>query len=367
MKALFFDDRNTLGEGFVVRELIKQTKDHNDNLCYIAQMKDGQEFEYKNAIIMDDLKCPKCKSNEHLVFRGDTPDKVTDGYVGACLKCEEDFYLFELQDTTCTMCMDSIIHNFNIGDTVTVTNDRDDYEDNVMEDVMLNCEGKKLTIDEILVIDKELVHYFCKDENGMSPILRGQRIAFIDADLIQFQPIVTCFNANNYTTRQLIEMEFENLPDSEHKDNMIDEALQLVEECGYTVGEAANEVLSEAKGQIVDSITGIPQLQDIKKDFLSFVGHWINDQECRTGENRTDGTVTYNQDGLYLYEFQTREDAFKYLFEDSRSVPYAIAEYYEEASIYNGEETFDELKYYNGFNPSWIDSKRALQIKVVSF
>lgn len=51
-----------------------------------------------------------------------------------------------------------------------------------------------------------------------------------------------CFNANDYTTRQLIEMEFENLPDSEHKDNMIDEALQLVEECGYTVGEATNEV-----------------------------------------------------------------------------------------------------------------------------
>ncbi|NBK99293.1 MAG: hypothetical protein EOM50_14990 [Erysipelotrichia bacterium] len=57
-----------------------------------------------------------------------------------------------------------------------------------------------------------------------------------------------CFNANDYTTRQLIEMEFEDLPDSEHKDNMIDEALQLVEECGYTVGEAANTILSEKKG-----------------------------------------------------------------------------------------------------------------------
>lgn len=57
-----------------------------------------------------------------------------------------------------------------------------------------------------------------------------------------------CFNANDYTTHQLLQMEFQNVPNSEHRDNMIDEALQLVEECGYTVGEAANTILSEKKG-----------------------------------------------------------------------------------------------------------------------
>jgi len=57
-----------------------------------------------------------------------------------------------------------------------------------------------------------------------------------------------CFNANDYTTRQLIEMEFDDLPDSEHKDNMIDEALQLVENGGYTVPDAASTILSEKRG-----------------------------------------------------------------------------------------------------------------------
>lgn len=50
------------------------------------------------------------------------------------------------------------------------------------------------------------------------------------------------FDANNYTSRQLLEMEFQNVPNSTHKDNLIAEALQLVKECGYTVGEATNEV-----------------------------------------------------------------------------------------------------------------------------
>jgi len=161
------------------------------------------------------------------------------------------------------------------------------------------------------------------------------------------------FNANNFTTHQLIEMEFQNVPNSTHKENLIAEALQLVESCGYTVSEAANEVIVSVE------LTGLSQLSATKDSFLTFVGNWINGQDCRTGENRTDGTVSYNQDGLYLYEFKTREDAFKYLFDDNRSVPYAMAEYYKEASEYNGEETFDEWKFHNEFNPSWLDSKRA--------
>jgi len=56
------------------------------------------------------------------------------------------------------------------------------------------------------------------------------------------------FDANNYTSRQLLEMEFQNVPNSTHKDNLIAEALQLVEVNGYTVGEAANEVLAEKRG-----------------------------------------------------------------------------------------------------------------------
>lgn len=181
-------------------------------------------------------------------------------------------------------------------------------------------------------------------------------------------PQTKCFNANEYTTRDLLEREFQNVPNGARKENLIAEALQLVEECAYTVGEAANEVLCDLNNPVeTTSFTGLPLLSSIKEHFLTFVGEWANGKECRTGENRADGTVSYNQDGLYLYEFQTREDAFKYLFEDDRSVPYAMAEYYQEASEYNGEETFDELKYFNGFNPSWIDSERALQLKVASF
>ena len=153
------------------------------------------------------------------------------------------------------------------------------------------------------------------------------------------------FNATGYTTRELLEMEFQNVPNGAQKENLIAEALQLVEECAYTVGEAANEV------KVAIVMTGLPLLSDIKEHFLTFVGEWSTAKECRTGENRADGTVSYNQDGLYLYEFHTREDAFNYLFEDVRSVPFAIAEYDEEA--------FGEWEFHNEFNPLWIDSKRA--------
>lgn len=151
-------------------------------------------------------------------------------------------------------------------------------------------------------------------------------------------------NANDYTTRQLLEKEFQNVPNSTHKDNLIAEALQLVEVNGYTVGEAANEVLAENT-----SFVGLPELFSIRETFLTYVGEWSNGKECRTGENREDGTVTYLMDGLYLYEFKTREDAFKYLFDDNRSVPFAIAEYDEELTQTNGEETFGEWEFHNGF------------------
>lgn len=174
--------------------------------------------------------------------------------------------------------------------------------------------------------------------------------------------LLECFNspkavhlltdANNHTTRQLLEKEFQNVPNSTHKDNLMAEALQLVEVNGYTVGEAANEVLAENT-----SFVGLPELFSIRDTFLTYVGEWTNGKECRTGENREDGTVTYLMDGLYLYEFKTREDAFKYLFDDDRTVPYAMAEYDEELTEANGECSFGEWEFHNGFDPLWLDSK----------
>lgn len=84
----------------------------------------------------------------------------------------------------------------------------------------------------------------------------------------------------------------------------------------------------------------------------------MNGKECRTGENRANGTVTYNQDGLYLYEFKTREDAYKYFFEDNRSIPYAFAEYNEDESEEKGEETFGKWEFNNGFKPEWLDANK---------
>ena len=62
-------------------------------------------------------------------------------------------------------------------------------------------------------------------------------------------------------------------------------------------------------------------------------------------------------DGLYLYEFKTREDAFKYLYDDDRSVPYAMAEYDEELTEANGECSFGEWEFHNGFQAKWLKQK----------
>ncbi len=160
-----------------------------------------------------------------------------------------------------------------------------------------------------------------------------------------------CFNANDYTTRKLVEKEFEYVP-HEHKDNMFREALQLVEKCGYTVGEAANEVFAK-----YSLFFGLPQLSIIRDTFLTYVGKWANGRGCRTGENRANGSVTYLMDGSYLYEFKTREDAFKYLYDDDRSVPYAIAEYDEELTDANGECSFGEWEFHNGFQAEHLSSE----------
>lgn len=49
-----------------------------------------------NTRLMDNMQCPKCCSAETLVLKEDRPDLVYKGYAGACLECDEDFYLHEL-------------------------------------------------------------------------------------------------------------------------------------------------------------------------------------------------------------------------------------------------------------------------------
>jgi hypothetical protein len=85
-RALFYDELDC-GEGCVVRFKIDDRT---------ALMLDGQHFDYTYSVELDKMRCPKCLSNESLVFKGDEPDKVSPGYVGACLACDEDFYLTEL-------------------------------------------------------------------------------------------------------------------------------------------------------------------------------------------------------------------------------------------------------------------------------
>lgn len=157
------------------------------------------------------------------------------------------------------------------------------------------------------------------------------------------------FNANRYSTRQLLEIELQWLPNSIDKNSLIAEAVQLVEQCSYTIAEAANEIRI--------SMVGLLELASLKPNFLTFVGEWVNEKECRTGENRVDGTVTYLMDGLYLYEFKTRQDAFKYLYEDDRLVPYAFAQYDAQVSKENAEETFGDWECFNGFHAKWLETK----------
>lgn len=95
-------------------------------------------------------------------------------------------------------------------------------------------------------------------------------------------------------------------------------------------------------------LTGRPSLFHLKNIFTSYEGEWTNGSEARTGENRNDGTVSYNYEGLYVYEFLNKEDAYGYFFED-KEVPYAVAEYDEDLSELNDEETFGEWECVNGF------------------
>lgn len=42
----------------------------------------------------NEMYCPKCGGELH--FKADYPNDVSDGYVCACMHCDEDFYLIEV-------------------------------------------------------------------------------------------------------------------------------------------------------------------------------------------------------------------------------------------------------------------------------
>ncbi len=86
MRTLFYDSTES-EYGFVVREM-----PNNGRIL----MKEDQGSYYLHSVTEDELKCPKCGGFDDLHFRGDYPDDVSPGYVAACMKCDEDFYLIEL-------------------------------------------------------------------------------------------------------------------------------------------------------------------------------------------------------------------------------------------------------------------------------
>jgi len=96
------------------------------------------------------------------------------------------------------------------------------------------------------------------------------------------------------------------------------------------------------------NLRGLPLLSNLQDTFTSYVGEWINGSEARTGENREDGTVYYNHEGVIWYEFLNREDAYNYFF-GSKTAPFAVAEYDEGLSELNDEETFGDWQCVNGF------------------
>jgi len=76
--------------------------------------------------------------------------------------------------------------NYNVGDTVTVAEDRNPYIDDVTETAMLKFTGKKMVIDTIDIVGGGLIRYFCTDENSVSPMLGSRRLAFFDSDLVSY-------------------------------------------------------------------------------------------------------------------------------------------------------------------------------------
>lgn len=92
MKALVWDN-GFLGksEGNIVRKLHAVYPDYVE-----VEMLDGQIFSYHNAVSINKLHCRKCKVRIREDHIGKESRNVSNGYTGACHKCDEDMYLFEL-------------------------------------------------------------------------------------------------------------------------------------------------------------------------------------------------------------------------------------------------------------------------------
>jgi len=102
---VFVWDDDFLGDqtdgGNIIRKFLSKIGDQ-----YLVKMLDGKIYDFNNAIPVTEFKCPHCgttySDNVHgLVIGKEALEEnkehlVNDGYVGACLKCDEDFYLFEL-------------------------------------------------------------------------------------------------------------------------------------------------------------------------------------------------------------------------------------------------------------------------------
>lgn len=92
--------------GNIVRTYEEIECENTHNSDHLIKMNDGQVFPYENAVPVEKFSCPKCNAKytnneENLVLGKEAKDEdgerlVTEGYTGACLNCEEDFYLFEL-------------------------------------------------------------------------------------------------------------------------------------------------------------------------------------------------------------------------------------------------------------------------------
>ena len=86
--------------GNIIREYIKLSNNKDLSGGHDIRMNDGQIWNWHNAIPISEFSCPKCGTkytdNTSGLILGKEAKEVSSGYTGACLKCDEDFYIFEL-------------------------------------------------------------------------------------------------------------------------------------------------------------------------------------------------------------------------------------------------------------------------------
>lgn len=100
----YLDD--TVDGGNKVRLYQKIGDELHPESDHMIKTVDGQIWPYSHAIPVTEFGCPKCKAKYSdnktgLVLGKEAKDSkeerlVVEGYTGACMVCDEDFYLFEL-------------------------------------------------------------------------------------------------------------------------------------------------------------------------------------------------------------------------------------------------------------------------------